>query len=61
MTSYKAPVCINCKHRIDDTKKMWCKAFDEIPEIIISGESDHSEPLPEQDNDIVYEPLNEDD
>lgn len=33
-----------------------CKAFPYgIPSIIISGENDHSKPLPEQDNDIVFE------
>jgi len=35
-----------------------CVAFPNgIPEIILSGENDHSEPLSEQDNDIVFEEI----
>lgn len=46
-------ICINCKHYIKGTK---CKAFDQIPEIILFGKDDHSKPLPEQKNNIVFEP-----
>jgi len=46
-------ICINCKHF--NGKEFNCSAFKNIPDIIISGETDHSEPLPEQDNDIVFE------
>ncbi len=47
-------ICLNCKNFNKD--KFNCKAFKEIPYQIISGENDHSEPLPDQDNDIVFEP-----
>lgn len=48
-------ICFKCKH----WKKFigGCDAFDEIPDEITSGENDHSKPLPEQENDIVFEPL----
>ena len=48
-------VCFKCKH--------WrgilggCNAFDEIPDEITSGENKHSKPLPEQENDLVFEPI----
>lgn len=47
-------ICIDCIHIKDN---LVCDAFPKgIPNIIISGENDHSEPLPKQDNDIVFEP-----
>lgn len=50
------PICFNCKHFDINTSK--CPAFDgDIPEDILSGYDNHSEPLPEQDNDIVFEPI----
>lgn len=49
-------VCFKCKH--------WrsiiggCDAFgDDIPSEITSGENKHSKPLPEQENDLVFEPI----
>lgn len=48
--------CINCKHFIEQTR---CKAFEEIPAEIITGKVKHSEPLTDQKNSIVYEPLEE--
>jgi len=48
-------ICINCKHF--DNAKFNCKAFKDIPYEILSGENDHSEPLEDQKNDIVFEPL----
>ena len=45
-------VCFGCKNLIKYPK---CKAFIKIPQLIRDGENDHSEPLPEQDNDIVFE------
>jgi len=49
--------CAECKNYVFD---LTCLAFPEgIPEEILTGESDHTEPLPEQDNDIVFEPLTE--
>jgi hypothetical protein len=56
------PVCMNCKHLIiDNPNGIICGAFPKgIPEIIITGENDHTEPLPNQDNDIVFEPIDND-
>ena len=50
------PVCINCKHF---NKDMWnCKAFPNgLPdEIRINGDP-HTKPLPNQKNDIVFDPI----
>ncbi len=48
-------VCLDCKHYLGYLK---CPAFNDlIPDIIVSGESDHTEPLPDQGNDIVFEPI----
>jgi hypothetical protein len=51
-------ICFNCKHfRIF---KGGCTAFgDNIPDEITSGENDHSKPLSFQENDIVFEPIEE--
>lgn len=47
--------CLNCKNYIDDLK---CFAFaDKIPDIILEGDNEHLKPLPEQENDIVFEPI----
>jgi len=47
-------ICINCKHY--DTQKEKCDAFpDGIPDEIWAGPNDHSEPLPKQGNNIVFE------
>lgn len=46
-------ICVDCKYF--EPKDLKCLAFKGgIPNIIISGEDDHSNPLPEQDNEIVY-------
>lgn len=48
-------LCNNCKHYFGDLK---CSAFPErIPDRILTGGNDHSKPLKEQDNDIVFEPI----
>lgn len=49
-------ICFRCKHwRIFNGG---CDAFgNDIPHEITSGENDHSKPLPEQENDIVFEPI----
>lgn len=48
-------ICFECKHF--DIFKGGCTAFpDGIPEEITSGENEHSIPLPDQPNDIVFEP-----
>ena len=46
--------CINCRNYLGDLS---CMAFDKIPNKILSGENDHSKPLPEQDNNIVFEEI----
>lgn len=47
-------ICFRCKHF-----NRWeggCDAFpDGIPDEITSGENEHSEPLKDQKNDIVFE------
>lgn len=48
--------CVECKNYLGDLS---CQAFEVIPEIILTGENDHSKPLPGQDNDIVFEPIDE--
>ena len=45
-------LCFKCKNYFGDLS---CMAFKEIPEEILVGDNDHSEPLPGQDNDIVFE------
>lgn len=51
-------ICIDCKYF--NQKNLNCKAFpDGIPDVIISGASEHSTPLPNQNNDIIYEPVEE--
>lgn len=48
------PICFKCRHFNID--KSVCKAFPkEIPFEILNGENNHSKPLANQDNDIVFE------
>jgi hypothetical protein len=48
------PICTKCKHF--ELETFTCKAFNkQIPEDILIGENDHSTPLPNQGNDIVFE------
>jgi hypothetical protein len=47
-------ICFECKHFRPDVGG--CDAFpDDIPLEILSGENDHSKPLKDQQNDIVFE------
>ena len=47
--------CSNCKNYLFDLK---CLAFTNgIPDKILLQDDDHSKPLPTQDNDIVFEPI----
>lgn len=47
-------ICFNCKHF--QIVEGGCKAFpDGIPDEITSGLNQHSKPLPEQENNIVFE------
>lgn len=52
MQSY---LCSSCKNYKGDFK---CKAFQErIPNEIFLGFEPHKKPLPDQKNDIVFEPI----
>jgi hypothetical protein len=52
-TGEQISICINCKNYL---KGLTCKAFPEgIPEEILNGDNNHSKPLPDQENDIVFE------
>lgn len=49
-------ICMSCKHF--KQFEGGCTAFPNgIPDEITSGENEHSDPLKEQDNDIVFEPI----
>lgn len=53
--NFKYNICNICKHY---NRNLTCKAFsDGIPIIIISGENNHSKPLKDQNNNIVFEKL----
>jgi len=46
-------LCKNCKNYTGDLQ---CLAFPiKIPVEILLGDNDHDKPLPEQDNEIVFE------
>ena len=45
--------CLACKHL---GKPLTCRAFPKgIPKKILDGKIDHSKPIPDQGNDIVFE------
>jgi len=46
--------CISCSNYLGDLS---CMAFDKIPNAILQGENNHTEPLKNQDNDIVFESI----
>jgi len=48
------PICLRCKHYKGGWK---CTAFDIIPDEIINGDNPHTEPLKDQDNDVVFEKI----
>lgn len=51
--TFFSPVCNKCKHYMGGGK---CPAFTGlIPDEILIDGNKHSKPLPEQDNDIVFE------
>ena len=55
MTIGAAPVCLECKHLIEDLGPMRCKAFpDGIPDAIWRGNNDHKKPYP-GDHGIQFE------
>ena len=50
--------CNYCKHfDFENMKAFSCDAFDNIPDEILSGDNQHSKPLPGQGNNIVFEPI----
>ena len=52
-------ICFRCKHFREI--EGGCDAFPEgISDEITSGENEHSKPLDGQGNDIVFEPIDED-
>lgn len=54
----KKIICFNCKHYRDF--EIGCDAFpDGIPDEIVAGFNNHSKPLPFQQNDIVFEPIDD--
>ena len=58
MTPINDPICFKCKYFQDVNYPFGCKAFPEgIPDIILIGDDNHSKPLPEQNNDIVFEEI----
>jgi len=56
LKNMETSLCNNCKNHLGGLK---CLAFlDGIPQEILEDENDHSEPLPNQENNIVFEPIN---
>lgn len=52
---FLTPICFDCQHFDENTST--CKAFpSQIPIEILNGDNDHTEPLPTQGNNIVFEP-----
>ena len=47
-------LCIGCKNYLGDLS---CMAFNKIPNEILLGENNHTKPLPNQDNEIVFEEI----
>ena len=54
--TFHSPICNGCENHIKGLK---CKAFEVIPDSILTGDNDHSKPLPDQGNNIVFEPKKE--
>jgi hypothetical protein len=55
MTFGKAPICVICKHFLNDKDTLCCDAFpDKIPENIIMEKFIHTKPYP-GDNGITFE------
>lgn len=47
--------CIICKHYYDFGNFRACAAFKDIPNEIFTGSNDHTHPLKDQDNNIIFE------
>jgi hypothetical protein len=58
----KKIACNTCKNysrdKVSNGDYPCCKAFDKIPNDILSGDNMHMKPLPDQKNNVVYEPEN---
>jgi len=52
--TFNSPICNKCKNHVLGLK---CKAFAEIPDEILSGENNHSKPLNNQNNNIIFDPI----
>ena len=51
------PICFRCKNYNGESSYK-CKAFPKgIPDEILLGENDHSKPLKNQKNDIIFEKI----
>lgn len=50
------PICLDCTH-LKKGSIARCSAFKEIPFEILTGENDHSKPLKDQKNEIVFEEI----
>jgi hypothetical protein len=57
----ESPICLRCKHyHADDFNGFTCDAFsDGIPDEIIINGNKHTRPLSGQDNDIIFEKIEE--
>ena len=55
-----SPVCTFCMHNRLGNGLLVCNAFPKgIPDVILTGDNKHTEPLPQQENDIVFERIPE--
>ena len=56
------PSCIGCIHnnrKPTGDHNIFCKAFPEgVPNDILAGTNPHLKVHPDQDNDIIFEPIN---
>lgn len=53
--------CFKCKHLVFNSVEFSCPAFKEIPEDILINRFVHTEKHPDQKNNILFEPIEEED